>query len=189
MKTDNFKKLIGGLAKITDTDMDKISLSIKFKKIKRHHMLLESGQVCREFCYLQKGCMRSFYSTSDGKEKTRLIAFDDTPITALTSFVQQKPSVECIEALEDSELLSISHTDFFLFLDEIPGWETFYRKILEYAFFFQNHRIEDLVTLTAGKRYEKLLKEQPNYVKRLPSKIIASYLDINQETLSRIKAR
>jgi len=186
--TENFMTFLSALAEIQEKDLERISNSIKIKNVKRHAPLLKLGQVCKEFCYLQKGCMRSFYVTLDGKEKTRLIAFDDTPITALTSFVHQNPSVECIEALEDSQLLCISHQSFFLFIDEIPGWETFYRKILEYAFFFQNRRIEDLVTLKASARYEKLLKEQPEYVKRVSNKIIASYLDITQETLSRVKS-
>lgn len=114
---------------------------------------------------------------------------DFTIGTALTSFIAQKPSFEFIEVLDDSELLAISHHDFYLLLNEINHWKTFYQKILEMAYSFQNRKIEDLVTLTATQRYQKILKETPILIQRLSNRVLASYLDIKPETLSRLKSR
>lgn len=187
--TDIFKDFITELAKVNKQDMDRIMSCIHTHKVKRNTIILSQGEVCSHFYFLEKGCMRTYYITQDGQEKTRLISFDNTPITALTSFINQKPSVEYIDALEDSEILSISHNDFFILLDEIPSWALFYRKNLELAFAFQNNRIEDLVTLSAKERYEKLLKDRPHYIQRLSNRVVASYLGISQETLSRLKSK
>lgn len=186
---DIFKDFITELAGINEQDMNRIMSCISVYNIKRNTIILAQGEVCDKFYFLEKGCMRTYYITEEGQEKTRLISFDNTPVTVLTSFINLKPSVEYIDVLEDSELLSMPQADFFRLLDEIPSWALFYRKILELAFAFQNNRIEDLVTLSAKERYEKLLKERPHYIQRLSNKIVASYLGISQETLSRLKSK
>lgn len=109
--------------------------------------------------------------------------------TALTSFISQKPSIEFIEALEDTELMAINHTDFYRLNKEIDNWRIFYQRILEMAYSFQNRKIEQLVTLTAKQRYDNVLKENPVLIQRLSNRILASYLDIREETLSRLKSK
>ena len=187
--TEIFKQFITQLVIIEEQDLNKIIANFKHQKVKRNAIILSQGEVCTHFYFLITGCVRTYYITKEGQEKTRLISFDNNPVTALTSFITQKPSVEFIDALEDSELLSMSQADFFRFINEFPGWATFYQKMLEFAFTFQNNRIEDLVTLSAKERYEKLLKERPHYIQRLSNRIVATYLDISQETLSRIKSK
>ncbi|MFQ6600283.1 Crp/Fnr family transcriptional regulator [Flavobacterium sp. C3NV] len=187
--TDIFRDFITKLAQVSEPDMNKIMSCTTTHNVKRNTIILSQGQVCNNLYFLEKGCMRTYYITKEGQEKTRLISFDNTPVTALTSFINQKPSVEYIDALEDSELLSISHDDFFMLLNEIPSWALFYRRMLELAFNFQNNRIEDLVTLSAKERYEKLVQDRPHYIQRLSNRIVASYLGISQETLSRLKSK
>ena len=109
--------------------------------------------------------------------------------TALSSFISQQPSFEFVDALEKSELLYISHSNFYGLVNEMPEWEKFYLKLLEFAYLYQNKKIEELVTLSAIKRYAILMKEHPIYIQRLSNKILASYLDITQETLSRLKSK
>ena len=109
--------------------------------------------------------------------------------TALSSFVTQKPSVEFIDALEDTTLLSIHHSHFYRLLNEIDHWRTLYKTILEMAYVFQNRKIEQLVTLTAKQRFDFILRENPLYVQRLSNKVLASYLDMREETLSRLKSQ
>ena len=97
--------------------------------------------------------------------------------------------MEFIEALEDSELLAISHHDFYRLNNDLVEWKNFYQKILEMAYSFQNKKIEALVTLPAKQRYELIMKENAIMIQRLPNKVLASYLDMREETLSRLKSR
>ena len=114
---------------------------------------------------------------------------DDQIGTTLLSFISQKPSIEFIEALEDTELLVISYKDFYSLVKKNNNWKNFYQRILEEAYSFQNRKIGALVTLTAKQRYEQLLIENPVLIQRLSNKVLASYLDMREETLSRLKSR
>ena len=143
----------------------------------------------KEFYFVNKGCIRTYYLTKQGHEKTRYIAFDGSIATSISSFISKQPSFEFVDTLEDSELFVISHENFYQLVNDIPQWEKFYRTLLEMAYIYQNKKIENLVTLTAKQRYDKLLKENPIYIQRLSNRMLASYLDITQETLSRLKSR
>lgn len=157
------------------------------KNVKRNARLLQAGEVCKEFYFVRKGCIRTYFIESSGHERTRYVMTDNWIGTALTSFIAQKPSFEYVEALEDTELLYISHDDFYRLNKEMDQWKIFYQKILEMAYSFQNRKIESLVTLSAKERYEQLLKERPELIQKLSNKVLASYLDMSPETLSRIK--
>lgn len=170
-------------------ELDKVLNCFKTRFIKKNEILLHEGEISKEFYFVNKGCIRTYFITKQGHEKTRYLMIEPSIGTALTSFISQKPSFEFMDALEETELLFISHKDFYRIVDEIPQWKSFYLKIMEMAYSFQNRKIESLVTLSAKERYEQLLKENPKVVQRLSNKVIASYLDIKQETLSRLKSK
>ena len=174
---------------INDKQLDKIVMCFKRKTVKKNTILLSAGEICNEFYFVHTGCIRTYYITEQGHEKTRYVAFDGSVATALFSFISQKSSFEFVDALENSELYTINHTDFYQLMKDIPQWEKFYRTLLEMAYLYQNKKIENRVTLSAKQRYDKLLAEFPMHVQRLSNRILASYLDITQETLSRLKSK
>jgi CRP-like cAMP-binding protein len=169
--------------------IDKIAACFKLKTFKRNSILLSEGEICKEFYFVQSGCIRTYYITKQGQEKTRYIAFENSIATSISSFISQQQSFEFVDTVEDSELFAISHKDFYQLVSDIPQWERFYRTLLEMAYLYQNKKIENLVTLSAKQRYNKLMDEKPIYIQRLSNKILATYLDITQETLSRLKSK
>ena len=186
----DIRSMIQDVISSDEQKIDRItSCFTKLPLIKRGTIILAQGQVCKHFYFIETGCVRSYYITKEGLEKTRLIMFERSPLTVLSSIISQKPTIEYLETLEDTILYSISQVDFFLLRKEIPEWDEFYQKILEDAFLFQNGKIEELVTLSAKERYEKLQKEKPHYIQRVTNKVLATYLDISQETLSRLKSK
>jgi CRP-like cAMP-binding protein len=187
--TEQLNYLLKTIADFDNKELKKIQDCFKPKAIKKNTILLSEGEVCKEFYYISKGCLRTYFITKQGNEKTRLIALDCSIGTALTSFISQKPSFEYIDTLEDTELLAISHKDFYQLNKELMHWKEFYQRILEMAYSFQNKSIENLVTLTAKQRFEEVLHTNPLFIQRLSNKILASYLDISQETLSRLKSK
>jgi CRP-like cAMP-binding protein len=186
---ENLKYLLNHLIDFDEHQLDKITTYFKPKIVKRNTILLSEGEVCKEFYYVHVGCIRTYFLNNKGYEKTRLIMLDCSIGTALTSFITQKPSFEFVETLEDTEFLTIDHHDFYELNREIIQWKEFYQKILEMAYSFQNKKIENLVTLSAKQRYEQLLSESPIFIQRLSNKVLASYLDVTQETLSRLKSK
>lgn len=174
---------------ISDNTFDDVAGHFHPLTVKRHTRLTSQGETCTKLYFVNEGCIRTYYLTGQGHEKTRFIAFDGMIISSLSSFILQKTSFEFLETLENSELLYISRNDFYRLVNKHPEWERFYLKLLEFAYIYQNKKIEELVTLSAGERYALLMREHPDYIKRLPNKILASYLDVTQETLSRLKSR
>ncbi|MCL6216930.1 Crp/Fnr family transcriptional regulator [Zunongwangia pacifica] len=188
---DKLKTVLKIFADFDEDELDKIVVYFKQKAFKKNTILLKEGIICNKFYFIYKGCVRIFFIDKNGYEKTRYIMLDNHMNlgTALTSFISQNPSIEYIETLEDTEILAIDHSDFYHLNNEMLNWRLFYQRILEMAYSFQSSRIEHLVTLTAKQRYNNVLKESPFLIQRLSNRILASYLDIREETLSRLKSK
>ncbi|MEO7046592.1 MAG: Crp/Fnr family transcriptional regulator [Ferruginibacter sp.] len=185
---DKLRILLRTFVDFNEQELDRIVDYFKPKSVKKNTILLHEGSVSREFYYIHTGVIRTYFINKNGHEKTRYVMLDNHLGTTLMSFISQKPSFEFIEALDDSELLAISFQNFYHLNKEIDNWKRFYQKILERAYSFQNRKIETLVTLTAKQRYTQLLKENPVFLQRLTNKVLASYLDMREETLSRLKS-
>ncbi|WP_343693717.1 Crp/Fnr family transcriptional regulator [Chitinophaga sp.] len=174
---------------VSDDELKIILSSFKPLKAKKNEYLVTHGQISQRMFFVGKGCLRIFFINDDGQDATRHFAFESQFATALVSFVTGEPSEEFIQATEHAELLYITHKDFYHLLTRIPQWEKFYRHYLEYAYVNNTKRLMSFLTQDATKKYRQLLDENPIVVKRLPNKIVASYLGISQETLSRLKSK
>ncbi len=174
---------------LSESEIETVAIFFKPKAFNRGTILLSQGEVCKDLYFLSRGCIRTYYLTKQGHEKTRYIAFNGSVVTAISSFISQLPSFEFVDVLEKSEVYVISHKDFYQLMCALPAWGSFYRRLLEMAYLYQNKKIEDLVTLSAKERYDKLLREWPVYIQRVSNKILASYLNIREESLSRIKSK
>jgi len=186
---ENLKRYLNLNIPISSDKLDEIVGHFKPLSVKKNTILLLLGETRNKLYFVNAGCIRTYYITEHGHEKTRFIAFNGMIATSLSSFISQQPSFEFVDTLENSELLYISHSDFYKLVYEIPEREKLYLKLLESAYRYQNKKIEELVTLSAGERYAVLMKEHPMYIRRLSNKILASYLDVTQETLSRLKSK
>jgi len=165
-----------------------VEVAFKCQTFKKNEQILRTGEVCNNFYFIASGGIRVYFITQQGHEKTRHIALDNTIISALSSFISRLPSMELIVAMEDTELYAISHDDFFHLVQSCREWELFYRLILETAYITQTRRVETRVTLSAKQRYDLVMRDNPEFIQRVSNKVLASYLDITQETLSRLKS-
>lgn len=186
---EQLRSVLNYIVPFKEEELEEIMQDFHYRAFRKNERILSEGMVCREFYFIQKGSIRTYFIDRKGTERTRYIMLENWIGTALSSFVAQQPSVEFIEAMEDGELLYISHQDFFRWNEQSENWKHFYQKILEMAYAFQNAKIESLVTLSAKERYQKVFRENPALVQRVSNRILASYLDINPETLSRLKSR
>lgn len=186
--TDRIRIVLKQFAGFTDQELSQILSCFRPVTAPKNSILLHEGSVCKAFYFVSRGCIRTYFTDRGGQEKTRYVMLENHIGTALTSFISREPSFEFIDATEDTELLAISHSDFFRLNNEMDNWKRFYQRILEMAYAFQNRRIEHLVTLSAKQRYNLVLEENPALVQRLSNKMLASYLDIREETLSRLKS-
>ncbi|MCH7415459.1 Crp/Fnr family transcriptional regulator [Belliella sp. R4-6] len=164
-------------------------LSSYFKEIKvnKHEFLLREGEVCKFNYFVISGCLRLYHVNKEGLENTRYIAFEGKFGTSFTSLITGQPSIEYIQSLEKSTVLSISKKDFFFLVENEPAVNIIYRNILESAYITTQKRIYDFQGVDSLQRLKWLLEQQPNVFNRLSNKIIASYLGVTPYTLSRLK--
>ncbi|MBU3024701.1 Crp/Fnr family transcriptional regulator [Zobellia galactanivorans] len=174
---------------IEDDDLKTVLSYFKSIKKGKNEILLSHGKHSQVSYFVKKGCLRLFYIDEEGKDVTRYIAFENQFATELVSFITNEPAQESIQVIENSELLYITHEDFRHLMTLVPKWKDFYSIYLEKAYVNNAKRLISFTTLDASERYKQLFKINPNIVKRLPNKIVASYINISQETLSRIKSK
>ena len=174
---------------IDDEDLKIVLSYFKTIKKKKNDILLSNGKNSQASYFVKKGCLRLFYINEEGKDVTRYIAFENQFATELVSFITKEPAQETIQVVENSELLYITHDDFRHLMTIVPKWKDFYSIYLEKAYVNNSKRLMSFTTLNASERYNQLFKINPNIVKRIPNKIVASYINISQETLSRIKSK
>ncbi|SJZ67396.1 cAMP-binding domain of CRP or a regulatory subunit of cAMP-dependent protein kinases [Chitinophaga eiseniae] len=179
---------IADRVRLTDTELQRVLSCFHLLKAKKNELVGRTGEPSRRMFFVNKGCLRVYYIKPDGREATRRFAFENSFSTSLTSFIDGSLLKEDTQAVEPSELLYMHREDFYALVDTIPAWGIFYRGFLEYAYLTNTKRLEDVITLNPRERYQLLLKENPEMVLRLPNKLVANYLNITQEALSRIKS-
>jgi len=157
------------------------------KNFSKGELLVREGEVCDKLFFIEKGMVRSFYH-KEVKDVTISFSLAGEFITSMSGFITQKPTYENIETLEDSILLEFSKEKLNELFVREPAWATIYRQLLEeYYVKLEEHLIFSKFK-TAKERYFELMNEKPQIIKTASIGQIASFLGINIETLSRIRA-
>lgn len=159
------------------------------ENFRKNETILNAGEVCNKIYFIKKGTLRTFHLNQNGTEFTRLIAQENEFCTILISFQEKIPSSASIQALEETEVLSIQSGDFRDFIKISENAKKMYTKILEDFQNFQIKRIEFLTSFSPQEKVNLFLKENPLLEPRLTDKVIASYLQITPETFSRCKKK
>ena len=161
---------------------DKLTL----RKLKKNEVLWNIGEVCREVGFITKGGMRYFFYR-DGEEVTGQFFFENSFITIYASLVSEKVTEIAFQALEETEVLTISKASLHRLFDEYKSWERFGRLMAEHNIVQMLTVRASLTSTTPKEKYLQLLNERPKVIERVPLNIIASYLDITPEHLSRVR--
>nr|WP_315254635.1 Crp/Fnr family transcriptional regulator [uncultured Flavobacterium sp.] len=176
--------LHNSLSKEAENAISEISSVITIKK---NQELQTFGHTCKTIYFLNTGTARIYYY-KDGIDITESFAFENNIIARVESLFTGNPSRKAIQILEDSEIVAINATQLFKLYDTYPEIERLFRKIFEVAYVDTVNRIEGIQFHSAEERYNALISEEPNVLKKVPLKHIASYLGITQVSLSRIRA-
>lgn len=158
-----------------------------FRALKKGDYFTREGQFCSEVAFIEKGVLRSFYVSPDGKEMTYCFRFPGELVAAYSAFITGKGSVEYIQALTDMELLVISKQAIDQLLQQSPSWIHFLKIIAEQQYLEMEARVFQLQRDSAPERYHNLLQTHPEYLRYISVQHLASYLGITQRHLSRIR--
>jgi len=161
----------------------------KEKSIRTSEYFVRAGETPLKIAYVSKGLLRYVYTNEKGDEFTKAIMAENNFISSYSAMVLGKPSYFSIEALENTHLLVINWSDFLKLHDNDIFWVRFLMKFLEKGYITKEKRERDLLLLDAETRYKDFLNEFPGMDQRIKQGIIASYLGIQPETLSRIRRK
>jgi CRP-like cAMP-binding protein len=159
----------------------------KYWSVAKDHYLVREHMVSDYFYFIQKGIARIYYYKND-KEVTEWIAMDKQFFLSITSFFERKPSHLIIQTTEPSEVYGIHHNDFMALADQYHDVERLLRKMVTGSLILSQIRMDSIQFETAHQRYDRLLKNSPQIIQRVPLSYIASFLGVTLETLSRIRS-
>ncbi len=173
---------------ITAEEFEICKQSFTARKLRKHQYFLQQDDIARYTAFVIEGALRMFASGEKKPgELTIQFAFPGWWISDNYSFFSGEPSVYNIEALEDSSILVISKQAWEELFDRVPKVERYFRILLQNNYVATQRRLVSTLCQSAEEKYQTLIKAQPDIIKRVPQHMIASYLGITPETLSRIR--
>ncbi len=159
------------------------------KKLRKRQYLLQEGDVCKYTAFVEKGILRTYSVDDKGNEHILQFSTEGWWLSDLYSFLTNESSLFNIEALEDCELLLITKTSWDLLLEKIPAFERYFRILIQNNLIVTQRRLMGTLSETAEQKYIKLIHIYPDCLQRVPQHMIASYLGITRETLSRVRSQ
>jgi CRP-like cAMP-binding protein len=159
------------------------------KKLRRKQYLLQEGDVCKAIAFVEKGALRSYCVDDSGTEHIVQFALEGWTISDLYSFLTGETATYHIEALEDSELVLITKQAHEELLGKMPKYETFIRLQITGAYIALQKRLTAAISIPNDERYKAFAAAYPEILQRVPQHMIASYMGITPETLSRVRRK
>jgi CRP-like cAMP-binding protein len=173
----------------TEEDLALFKTKLTPKKIRRKQYLLQEGDVCKFFAFVEKGALRSFSIDEKGGEHIIQFALEGWVISDLYSFLTGEPATYNIEALEDSELLLVDKSAHEELLNILPKYETWIRLQITGAYIAMQERLTSIISLSLQERYTNFTAAYPEIVQRVPQHMVASFMGLTPETLSRVRKK
>ncbi len=181
-------KLLTGIKPLGKELHDALLNNFHEQQINEGTILLHEGDVCNKLWFLADGLLRSYHNIGN-REITSRIMFKNHIVISPGSFFTQTPATESIEALADSTLVTLSFAGLQDIYKKFPEFNYHTRIITEQYFYKQEQRLYMLRKKEATAKYKYFLENYSDYLKDIPQKYIASFLNIAPETLSRTRSK
>jgi CRP-like cAMP-binding protein len=172
---------------LTEDEQEICKSLLVSKKLRKKQYLLQEGDVAKYSAFVEKGALRSYTIDDKGSEHIIQFAIEGWWISDIYSFLTGEPSTYNIEALEDCELLTLTKAAQEELVEKVPKFERYLRILMQGAYIALQRRMTGTLVHTAEEKYLSLTKAYPDIIQRVPQHMIASYLGVTPETLSRIR--
>lgn len=186
---DNLRQHIINRLGQTPENLERVLDHFEEFSVNRGQHLLEPGTVCKHVYFIAEGCIQVYVIDRLGNESTREFYVEDQWVTDIFGFQNQLPATEFIKTVEPCKLLRIHYDSFQLLSKEAPQFASIYKQILEVSYNNTVYRVNTLTSMNALERVKWLMDNKPKIMSRLSSKLIASYLGISPETMTRLKTK
>jgi CRP-like cAMP-binding protein len=189
MQSDIFLEEIQKRTTIPEGEYDDFRSLWESRSFKRNDFISRGEEVPRFSIFVVKGCVRQYMVSDDGNEHVVYFAEEGHFIGDLAAMRNKIPSKFYLQALEPTELLIISASNWEKASEDFPWWATAHQTGFQKWMAMMQQKMAETISETAESRYMKLLKEKPGLFQRVSQHHIASYLGITPETLSRIRKK
>lgn len=160
---------------------------VSYRRYLKNQYLVQQGDICKFENFVISGCTKTFYIDPEGQEHIIMFAIEDWWTSDLGSFISQSPAEYNVQCLESTEVIQFSFENLEQLYLKIPKIERFFRLLLQKAYVVASKRITQNFSLPAKERYLNFRKQYPKIEQRVPQYMIASYLGITKEFLSKIR--
>lgn len=174
---------------LTSQEREIVLQHISYRKYLKGQFVVQQGDVCKYESFVVKGCLKSFYVDNDGQEHIAMFAIEDWWVSDLGSFLTQTPADYNVQCLENTEVIQFTFEQLEQLYHLVPKLERFFRIILQKAYVASEKRIIRNLSLPARDRYLEFKNQYPQIEQRVPQYMIASYLGITKEFLSKIRSQ
>jgi CRP-like cAMP-binding protein len=182
-----FEAYITSQGSFTDDELKQMRSLSAVKRLRRRQFLLQEGEVCRYKTFIVTGLLKTYRLKDDGTEYIMRFAAENSWSVDHESYNNQTPSKYYIEALEDVEMIQWTKENFDRLMDDIPLLKAFSEKIKANNLDASQDRILMNISYTSEEKYQQFLTAFPDIFRRVPLHMVASYLGVSRETLSRIR--
>ena len=159
------------------------------KKLRKKQYLLQEGDVCKTIAFVEKGALKAYTVDDSGNEHIIQFGLEGWIISDLYSFLTGEAATYNIDAIEDAELVLINRSAHDELLQKLPKYETFTRLNITGAYIAMQKRLTSIISSPLDERYANFTALYPDIVQRVPQHMIAAYMGLTPETLSRIRRR
>ena len=184
---DVLRNYLDARAAFAPGDFDLIRSVFLFKRLSAGEFLQRAGDIARHAAFVASGCLRNYVIDSKGKEHIVQFAPETWWLADATSLNNGTPSTFFIDAIEDSELLLIDASSHQMLVDRVAGYAAAFRTGLQRHAAAKDHRIVSSLSASAEERYLEFMRVYPSIALRVPQSMLASYLGVTPETVSRIR--
>lgn len=174
---------------LTEKERTELQSFFSVKKLKKKQFLLQESEICTHLSFVCKGLLKSYFTDEKGSENINMFAFEGWWISDFKSFISQEKAVLNINAVEETELLLISLEDYEKLMLKIPVMDRYFRILYQNSLVTKDYRLIASNSYTAEEKYLELAKKNPEMIKRIPHNLIASFLGLAPETVSRIRKK
>lgn len=185
---DEFFEVVSKFTRLSAQARQALSAHLKKKEFQKGHVLVREDTTCNYLYFIAQGLTRTYY-IKDGKDVTDWISAENDFACSVISFITRKPDRRIIELLEPSVLYALSYNDLEKLCAAHHDVENFFRHLVSLGLVQLQQRFDNQHFETALQRYQTLMETHPSFILRVPLGIIASYLGVTQETLSRIRSQ
>ena len=184
-----FFQTLRSKAPFSDEELAIIKTYLTTKRLRKKQYLLQEGDVCKFIAFVEKGALRSYSIDEKGVERIIQFALEGWTISDLYSFLTAEAATYNIDALENTELMLISKPAHEELLKTLPKYETWIRIQITDAYIAMQRRLTSIISLSLEERYAYFTSLYPDIIQRVPQHMIASYMGLTPETLSRVRKK